>query len=124
TKYLTKSLGVRSLFFSTYLYDDVPNYTFSQLPKIAQDALDHGIREINIWFAFEAYFEFPMKLNPKLGTVEELKPALAQCRMMGVNVVAFISCRSLKAVTAPQEWFEVDERGNRRTQHYSYSLGF
>src|SRR5206468_2456646 len=80
TKYLRGSLGIRSLFFSTYLYDDEPNYTFRDLPRIARDALDHGLRELNIWFLFEAYFEFPMKLNPKLGTADELKAALAECR--------------------------------------------
>lgn len=124
TKYLRESLGVRSLFFSTYLYDDEPNYRYRDLPRVAKDALDHGVRELNVWFAFDNYFELPFKLNARLGTVDDLKAALAECRRLGVNVAAFVSCRALKARTAPPDWFEVDERGNRRTQHYSYSLDF
>jgi hypothetical protein len=123
-KYLHDSLGVRSLYFSTYLYDNKPDFVFRDLPHVARDALNHGLRELVCWFLFDAYFELPMKLNPKLGTRQELHDAIARCRAMGVNVVAFVSCRSLKTSSAPASWFETDERGNRRTQAWTYSLDF
>jgi hypothetical protein len=124
TKYLHDSLGVRTLFFSTYLFDDEPNYTFKDLPVVARDAVDHGIHELNLWFAFKEYFELPIKLNSKLGDAAALKRAISECRAMGVNVSAFLSVRALKTRTTPAEWFEQDDGGNRRTQSYSYSLGF
>lgn len=124
TKYLRDALGARTLFFSTYLYDSEPNFYYRDLPVAARDARAHGLKELICWFLFEGYFELPMKLNPKLGTEQELRQAVADCRVMGVNVVAFVSCRSLKARTAPPAWFEADERGNRRTQAWSYSLDF
>jgi hypothetical protein len=123
-KSLHGSLGARSVYFSTYLYDREPNFTYRDLPKLARDGLIHGLRELICWFIFDAYFELPMKLNPKLGTERELIDAVAECRAMGVNVVAFVSCRSLKSRKAPAEWFETDEHGNRRTQSWSYSLDF
>ena len=124
TNHLRRSLGVRSLYFSTYLYDNEPNYTYRDLPIIARDAIAHGLNELVCWFLFDGYFELPMKLNPKLGTEHELRAAIAECRGMGVNVVAFVSCRSLKTRGAPVEWFETDEHGNRRTQAWSYSKDF
>lgn len=124
TRYLRDSLGARSLFFSTYLYDNATNFRYRDLPAAARDASAHGLKELICWFLFEGYFELPMKLNLKLGTEAELKQAVADCREMGVNVVAFVSCRSLKTRTTPARWFETDEHGNRRTQAWSYSLNF
>jgi hypothetical protein len=123
-KYLRESLGVRSLYFSTYLYDNEPNFFYRDLPRAARDALAHGLKELVCWFLFDAYFELPMKLNPKLGSEQDLREAVAACRAMGVNPVAFVSCRSLKTSSAPASWFETDERGNRRTQAWTYSLDF
>jgi hypothetical protein len=124
TKYIEGSLGARSLYFSTYLYDSEPNFRYRDLPVAARDAKAHGLKELICWFLFDAYFELPMKLNPKLGTELELRAAIAECRALGVNVVAFVSCRSLKTRSAPNTWFETDEHGNRRTQAWSYSLDF
>ena len=124
THYLQDSLGARSLYFSTYLYDSDPNFRYRDLPVAARDAKAHGLKELICWFLFDSYFELPMKLNPKLGTEAELKQAIAECRQMGVNIVPFVSCRSLKTRTAPKEWFETDEHGNRRNQAWSYSLNF
>ncbi len=124
TSYLRDSLGARSLYFSTYLYDNEPNFLYRDLPLVARDAKAHGLKELICWFLFDGYFELPMKLNPKLGTEAELKQAIAECRHIGVNVVPFVSCRSLKTRTAPAAWFETDEHGNRRTQAWSYSQDF
>lgn len=124
THYLRDSLGARSLYFSTYLYDNEPNFLYRDLPVAARDAKAHGLKELICWFLFDSYFELPMTLNPKLGTESELKEAIAECREMGVNIVPFVSCRSLKTRTAPAGWFETDEHGNRRTQAWSYSLNF
>jgi len=124
TRYIRDSLGARSLYFSTYLYDNEPNFRYRDLPIVARDAREHGLKELVCWFLFDGYFELPMKLNPKLGTEAELKQAITECRQIGVNPVAFVSCRSIKTRTAPAAWFETDEHGNRRTQAWSYSLDF
>ena len=106
------------------LYDNDANFLYRDLPVVARDAKAHGLKELVCWFLFDSYFELPMRLNPKLGTETELQHAIAECRAMGVNVVAFVSCRSLKTRSTPAAWFEADEHGNRRTQAWSYSLNF
>ena len=91
--HLADSLGARSLFFSTYLYDNNPNFKFRDLPVVARDAKAHGLSELICWFMFENYFELPLKLNPKLGTAAELKIAVDACCDIGVNEIGRASCR-------------------------------
>ncbi len=124
TEYLRGTPGLRTLFFSSYLFGEKPNFRYRDLPQIGRDSLKHGVREIVVWFWNDNLFDLPFRLDRKLGSEAELREALAACRKMGVNVSAFLSCRGIRADCAPEEWFEHDVQGNKRYQFYTYSLDF
>lgn len=123
TKYLKETLGLRSVFM-TYCFGEKANFRYQDLPLVAKDALKHGIKEMVIWFWGGIVFDFSMRLNPQLGTEEDLRKALQVCRKMGVNVTAFIGGRAIRPELAPEEWFEHDSEGRKRYQSYTYSPDF
>jgi hypothetical protein len=43
---------------------------------------------------------------------------------MGVNVAAFVSSRGIRPEVAPEEWFEHDSEGRKRSQFFTYSPDF
>lgn len=124
SKYLVDTMGVQTYWFPTETFDKELGLRYRDLPKLAEDALKHGVREISLWSWTNCYFEFPYRLNPLLGTEEELMEAVARCREMGVNLAPFVSVRGIRPWTGPEDWFEQDPQGYRRFQSWTYSRNF
>ncbi len=127
TSYLKDTLGVRSVFMTEYygakISERKANFRFRDLPMIAEDALNYGVKEIVIWFWKNKFFELPLGILQELGTEEELRDAVKKCRMMGVNVVAFVSSRGIKP-EFPEEWFEHTPEGRKHCESHTHSPDF
>ncbi|GHO88074.1 DUF6259 domain-containing protein [Dictyobacter formicarum] len=81
-------------------------YRFCDLPAMARDALQYGIHVLQIdgWDIGGIDRDYPQySPDPRLGTWEELKQALAECREMGVYVMLF---SNLQWVNIETEWFK------------------
>lgn len=92
-RHVRESLGYRTLWMCQNQVHDPADavWRFSDLPALAAEAKEHGLLEMVMWSwqpGFDASLPTPF---PHLGTEAELLEAVAQCRMIGVNVAPFIS---------------------------------
>jgi len=65
-------------------------FRFKDLPRVAQDAREHGIDELVPW-SWCSYFRLPIPIREELGTIQEFVDGVQQARKMGVNVAPFVS---------------------------------
>lgn len=80
-------------------------YRFRDLPAMARDALQYGIRVLQLdgWDIGGIDRDYPQYTpDPRLGTWDELRSALAECKAMGVYVMLFTN---LQWVNIETEWF-------------------
>ncbi len=72
--------------------EDTVGYRFSDLPRMARVAKDHGIHVLQIdgWDIGGIDRGYPQYTpDPRLGTAEELTGAIRECRALGVHVMLF-----------------------------------
>ena len=72
--------------------EDVVHYRFTDLPRLAADAKKYGVTTFEIlgWDIGGIDRGYPQYApDPRLGTVQEFKDALAQIRAMGVHPIIF-----------------------------------
>lgn len=78
-------------------------YRFRDLPRMARDALRYSIRVLQIdgWDIGGIDRDYPQYTpDPRLGTWEELRQALAECRELGVRVMLFTNLQWVNIETA------------------------
>jgi hypothetical protein len=85
-------LGFQTIFLTQPTEQDPAKayFRFVDLPRVAQDAAQHGINEIVFWY-YCPYFILPTPLLPSLGTREELVESIRKAKELGVNMVPFVS---------------------------------
>lgn len=86
-------LGFRTVFMIQAPEKD-PAYAafrFSDIPKLAAEAKEHGLVELCLWGWCE-YFNLPHRLRLELGTREEFLDGIRQAEKLGVTVAPFVSC--------------------------------
>ena len=85
-------LGFQTLFLTQPQERDPAKayFRFVDLPRIAEDAAQHGIDEVVFWY-YCSYFAMPIPFRPALGTREELVESIRKAKELGVNMVPFIS---------------------------------
>lgn len=102
--------------------EDSVGYRFADLPRMAQTARAHGIRVLQIdgWHIGGIDRGYPQYTpDPRLGTADELRAAIAACRELGVRVMLF---SNLQVVNLETPWWAQelhryavqDPFGNRR----------
>lgn len=74
-------------------------FKFSDLPRVARDAKEHGIHEIVPW-GWCVYSSMPIPVRPELGTKQDFLNALGECRRLGVNIAPFISLQIVRNMYA------------------------
>jgi len=68
------------------------HYRFSDLPGLAKEAKEHGVRAMRVigWNRGGQDSQLPdNSVDPRLGTREELIEAIRQCEQMGVRIILF-----------------------------------
>lgn len=86
--------------------DDLIGFRFADLPRMAADALSAGIRVLQVdgWDVGGIDRGYPdYRPDPRLGTPQELRDALAACRAMGVRTLLF---SNLQAVHIDTDWYK------------------
>jgi hypothetical protein len=82
------------------------NLTYHDIPRWAQDARDHGITAMLIsgWHRGGHDNGYPhYEPDPRLGTYEDLRRALAECHSMGVRVYFFVNYQQ---AMIESQWFK------------------
>lgn len=103
-KHVKEGLGFRSLWMCQNQPNDPSDaiWKLNQIPEIAAEAKDHGLDEMVLW-AWNRGFDIPFK-DPyrHLGTIDDLRNAVAGAKKIGVNVAPFISVIQANKWTAPR----------------------
>jgi hypothetical protein len=66
-------------------------FKYSDIPRVAQDALAHGINVLDLWEVSSFAPPLPIPLRPELGTAEEFFQAVSKAHGMGVDVVPHLT---------------------------------
>jgi hypothetical protein len=74
------------------------HFRWNDLPRLARECRQLGIRELNVWNGIEI-FRLPPRLLPVLGTRAEFRQAMRKCRRLGVNVSLLLSVTTLDSKT-------------------------
>ena len=88
--------------------DDTVGYTFADLPELAKAAADVGIHVLQLdgWDVGGIDRDYPRyEPDPRLGTWDDLRNALTECRRIGVKVLLFAN---LQWVNIETDWFAAE----------------
>ena len=86
--------------------DDTIGYRFSDIPDLARAAADAGIHVLQLdgWDIGGIDRDYPRyEPDPRLGTWEDLRRAIAECHELGVKVLLF---SNLQWVNMETDWFD------------------
>jgi len=98
--WLRKEMAWQSIILSNS--EDVVVHRFSELPKLAADAKKYGVTTFEIlgWDIGGIDRGYPQyRPNPRLGTPEEFRQALAEIRSMGVHPLIFANIQFADTAT-------------------------
>jgi hypothetical protein len=99
--WLRKEMAWQSIILSNS--EDVIVHRFSELPKLAADAKKYGVTTFEIlgWDMGGIDRGYPQyQPNPRMGTPEDFRQALAQIRAMGVHPLIFANIQYADTATA------------------------
>ncbi len=65
-------------------------FRYRDIPRAAEDAIEHGLDEMVLWGWSDA-FTLPIHYRKALGTEQELFQGIQQAKALGVNVAPFVS---------------------------------
>ncbi len=92
--HIRDGIGFRTVWMNSSFYATDPreiNFKINDLPKVAKEAKEHGLDELNLWGWYEnMVFPFPAPW-PYLGTEQDLANAVVECKKIGVNVAPFVT---------------------------------
>jgi hypothetical protein len=104
-------------------------HTFKDIPALAREAAKFGVKTIMIagWWTGGHDNGFPdYSPDPRVGTWEELRKAIAACHRIGVRVLSFAN---IDTVDASTKWYRDDlhkyavVRGNGLYREFGYGYG-
>jgi hypothetical protein len=117
--HVRKGMGFRTVFMchAQPLDPQDADFTFRDLPRLAQESKQHGLDELNLWYA-QDYFDLPLPpFFQHLGGDTGFAKAVAECRKLGVRVSVFIDVVLLRGRTAARY-------GTKLTESWTYHPEF
>jgi hypothetical protein len=118
-RHIREGLGFRTVWMSKNYPADPQDviWRFDDLPKLAEEAAQHGLTEMVLW-SWHEYFVVPFPpAHAHLGGPDALAKAVAECRKRGVNVAPFVSVASVGKQTAPRYGWQVGGPESGWTYH-------
>jgi hypothetical protein len=108
----------------TALLSPEGDYTcgYTHIPKLAEDALRHGVRTIFIggWDRGGQDSHYPMyEPDERLGTWDDLRDAIERCHSLGVRVVMFVNFQPIDCNT---EWYQRELKSYRSMNPWGNSI--
>jgi len=97
--------------------------TFKDIPRWAADAREHGVETVMIcgWNVGGHDNQYPNYApDPRLGTWDELKEAIAECHRMGVRVLFFAN---IQCVDRSTDWYRKELHRYRALQNAKSEMG-
>ncbi|WP_404383040.1 hypothetical protein LL946_17670 [Knoellia locipacati] len=123
-QHIREALGIRTVWPA--IRHAPPNFTIDVLPEYAEEVADVelGLAELCVWHWWEKN-GLPVILNPRLGTEDDLRAALARCTELGVPVSMFVSHHLLRDTDeTPDEWRHLNAAGQPVQDDWTYGRDF
>ena len=123
-QHIREALGIRTVWPA--IRHAPPNFTIDELPAYAEEIADPdlGLAELCVWHWWEKN-GLPVILDPRLGTEDDLRDALARCRELGVPVSLFVSHHLLRDTDeTPEEWKHLNAAGQPVQDDWTYGRDF
>lgn len=121
---IREALGFRTVWPA--IRNAPPTFTLEDLPSYAEEIADPslGLAELCVWHWWRKN-GLPVILDPRLGTEEDLKKAIARCGELGVPVSLFVSHRLLRDTDeTPPEWRHLNAAGQPVQDDWTYGRDY
>ena len=122
-KHVREGIGFRTVYMTeAYPNDPDGDYSFkcSDLPRVARECKEHGIEEMCLW-AWNWNLQVPVtRPFPQIGTEEDMRQAVEECKKIGVNVNLFISLMAVANPTAERYGMKVPPPSEGWTYHAEF----
>ncbi|TDE11188.1 DUF6259 domain-containing protein [Jiangella asiatica] len=121
---IQEALGIRSVWPA--VRNAPPTFPIDELPEYAAEIADPdlGLAELCVWHWWVRN-GYPIVLDPRLGTEDDLRNALRRCREAGVPVSLFVSHHLVRnGPETDAEWLHLDATGQAVTSDWTYGPGF
>ena len=123
-RHVREALAIRSLWPA--VRNAPPRFRYRDLPEYAAEVADPslGVGEVVFWHWWLKN-GYPIVLDGRLGTEEELRAALDRCREMGVPISLFVSHHILRDTdeTDP-DWLHRNKTGQAVVWNWTYSSDY
>ena len=103
-----------------------PNLMFAELPTYAEEVADPdlGIAEIVLWHWWYRN-GYPIQVDERMGTEEDLAAALATCEELGVPIVLFVSHHILRDTDeTDRDWVHLNAGNQAVINNWTYGRDF
>ncbi len=92
-KHIQNGLGFQTIWMTQQPEKerDKVYFRYTDIPRVAQDAVQYGLDELAPWFWNATYFTMPIRSSPLLGSEQELLQGIEKAKTLGVNVAPFVS---------------------------------
>lgn len=124
-QHVREALAIRSM-WAAVRNADRPEAGLDRVPELAQEVADPelGVAELVVWHWWQKN-GLPIVLDPRLGTEDDLRAALARCRELGVPVSLFVSHHLLRDTDeTPPEWRHLNAARQPVQDDWTYGRDF
>jgi hypothetical protein len=123
-EHIQQALGIRTIWPA--VRGELPTFPFSQIDEFAEEIADPalGLAELCVWHWWLRN-GYPVEIDSRLGTEEDLKESLERCQQHGVPVSLFVSHHLLRDVEETNDSrVHLNSALQRVAQNWTYGLGF
>lgn len=124
-QHVREALAIRSM-WAAVRNADRPEAGLDRIPELAAEVADPdlGVAELVVWHWWQKN-GLPIVLDPRLGTEDDLRAALARCRELGVPVSLFVSHHLLRdSDETPSQWRHLNAARQPVQDDWTYGRDF
>lgn len=124
-QHVREALAIRSM-WAAVRNADRPEAGLDRIPELAAEVADPdlGVAELVVWHWWQKN-GLPIILDPRLGTEDDLRAALARCRDLGVPVSLFVSHHLLRDTDeTPSAWRHLNAARQPVQDDWTYGRDF
>ncbi len=94
-RHVRDGIGLQTIWMIQHTEPDASKaaFVYSDIPRVAHDALDHGIQELCLWSWCQSKVRLPVLARDDMGGRDGLVMSVQEAKKLGVNVTPFMNLR-------------------------------